>query len=148
LLLRRTGHHLRNFRRQKLTEYMSDRMTGIHRRASVRYWRMRHAMGLSVDQRHLQDLDTIVHPASFVYRPGAYAGEVVFFQSTDWPHGQYWDFHASWDGLIGGGTRVFKISGGHESMFYEENVDLLASELQGCLSEAIESHARAVEQVA
>ncbi len=148
LLLRRTGHHLRNFRRQKLTEYMSDRMTGIQRRASVRYWRMRHAMGLSVDQRHLQDLDTIVHPASFVYRPGAYAGEVVFFQSTDWPHGQYWDFHASWDGLIAGGARVFKISGGHESMFYEENVDLLASELQGCLSEAIESHARAVEQVA
>ena len=143
MLLQRTGHHLRNFRRQKLTDYVTDRVAGIQRRASVRYWRMRHSLGWSVDDKHLQDLDTIVHPASFVYRPKAYAGEVVFFQSTDWPHGQYWDFYASWDGLIAGGVRVFKIAGGHESMFYEENVDLLASELDGCLAEAI-----AVEQVA
>jgi surfactin family lipopeptide synthetase A len=148
LLLQRTGHHLRNFRRQKLTDYLNERITGIHRRASVRYWRVRRALGLSVDHKHLQDLDTIVHPASFVYRPNGYPGEVVFFQSTDWPHGQYWDFYASWDGLIGGGVRVFKISGGHESMFYEENVDLLASELEGCLSEAIHDQAREHEQVA
>jgi surfactin family lipopeptide synthetase A len=148
LLVQRTGHHLRNFRRQTLTDYLNERMTGIHRRASVRYWRIRHSLGLSVDRKHLQDLDTIVHPASFVYRPDTYAGEVVFFQSTDWPHGQYWDFYASWDGLIGGGVRVFKISGGHESMFHEENVDLLASELESCLSEAVKGHASAVEQVA
>ncbi len=148
LLLQRTGHHLRNFRRQKLADYVNDRMTGIQRRASVRYWRVRHALGLTVDNKHLQDLDTIVHPASFVYRPEAYAGEVVFFQSTDWPHGQYWNFYASWDGLIGRGVRVFKISGGHESMFYEENVDLLARELESCLSEAIRGHAPAVGQVA
>ena len=148
LLLRRTGHHLRNFRRQRLIDYVNDRLTGIQRRASVRYWRMRNALGLSVDEKHLQDLDTIVHPASFVYRPENYAGEVVFFQSTDWPHGEYWNFYASWDGMIGGGVRVFKISGGHESMFYEENVDLLASELESCLSEAINDSARVCEQVA
>ncbi|MGH9499156.1 MAG: non-ribosomal peptide synthetase [Terriglobales bacterium] len=148
LLLRRTGHHFRNFRRQKLTEYLHERITGIHRRASVRYWRMRHGLGLSVDYKHLQDLDTIVHPASFVYRPEAYPGEVVFFQSTDWPHGQYWDFYASWDGLIGGGVQVFKISGGHESMFHEENVDLLARKLEACLSQAVKGQAPAVEQVA
>ncbi len=147
LLLRRTGHHLRNFRRQKLTEYVNERMAGIHRRASVRYWRMRHSLSWSVDHKHLQDLDTIVHPASFVYRPEAYPGQVVFFQSTDWPHGQYWDFYASWNGLVGGGVRVFKISGGHESMFHEENVDLLASELDGCLSEAIDGRSL-VEEVA
>jgi amino acid adenylation domain-containing protein len=148
LLLRRTGHHLRNFRRQKLTEYVNERVAGIHRRASVRYWRMRHSLGWSVDHKHLQDLDTIVHPASFVYRPEGYTGEVVFFQSTDWPHGRYWDFYASWNGLIEGGVQVFKISGGHESMFYEDNVDLLASELDGCLSEAIKGRSRPVEQVA
>jgi hypothetical protein len=127
---------------------VNERVAGIHRRASVRYWRMRHSLGWSVDHKHLQDLDTIVHPASFVYRPEAYTGEVVFFQSTDWPRGRYWDFYASWNGLIEGGVQVFKISGGHESMFYEENVDLLASELDGCLSEAINGRSRGVEQVA
>jgi len=148
LLWRRTGHHLRNFRRQRLTEYLGERLTGIHRRASVRYWRLRHSLGMSVDQEHLQDLDTIVHPASFIYRPDPYIGKVVFFQSTDWPNGQYWNFSASWNGLIGGGVRVFKISGGHESMFYEENVDLLAKELENCLAEARKESAAVPEQVA
>ena len=76
-----------------------------------------------------------MHPASFVYRPKALSRRVVFFQSTDWPVGRYWDFHASWNGLIGGGLELHKIRGGHESMFYEQNVDLLARKLQTCLRE-------------
>src|SRR5262249_21295287 len=74
--------------------------------------------------------------ASFVYRPKAFPGRVVFFQSTDWPKGRYWDFHASWDGMISGGLELHKIRGGHESMFYQSNVATLADKLQDCLAEA------------
>ena len=100
----------------------------------MRYWRIHNTLGLKVDERGLQNLDSIVHPASFLYRPGPYPGAVVFFQSTDWPAGRYWNFHASWDDLVAGGMQVFRIRGGHESMFHEENVDLLSSKLKACLS--------------
>jgi len=137
LLLRRIGYQLASLRRQKLPGFLRERLIGIHRRLSVRYWRIHYALGLPVDEEQLRDLDTIVHPASFVYRPGPYPDAAVFFQSTDWPVGRYWDFHSSWNGLIQGGLKVFKIPGGHESMFYEENVDLVAGKLQDCLSEAM-----------
>lgn len=137
ILLRRIGYQLANLRRQKLPNFVRERLIGIHRRLSVRYWRIHHALGLPVDEEQLRDLDTIVHPASFVYRPAPYPKSAVFFQSTDWPEGRYWDFHASWNGLIGEGLQVIKIPGGHESMFHEENVDLLAGKLQDCLSAAM-----------
>lgn len=136
-LLKKAGYHWAQFRRQALPDYVRERLTGIRRRASVRYWRIHHALGLRVEEKLLEDLDTIVHPASFVYRPGPYQGAIAFFQSTDWPKGRYWDFYASWNGLTNGNMKVFKISGGHESMFYEQNVDPLASNLQNCLAAAM-----------
>src|SRR6202035_2584114 len=45
-------------------------------------------------------------------------------------------FFASWDGLIAGGMEVHKISGGHQSIFYEANVDALSEVLRDCLSKA------------
>jgi thioesterase domain-containing protein len=108
---------------------------------------MYHALRLRVDVQRLEDMESIVHPASFVYRPQPYPGRVVFFQSTDWPVGQYWDFHASWNGLISGGLELHKIRGGHESMFYEQNVDLLASKLQRCLSESMRDRLQTAERV-
>ena len=116
-------------------DFMNDRFIGIRRRLSVRFWRTWHAFRRRVKIERLEDLEHIVHPASFVYRPKPYSGRVVFFQSTDWPIGRYWDFHASWNGLIGGGLELHKIPGGHESMFYEQNVDSLASKLQTCLKD-------------
>jgi len=119
---------------------------GIRRHLSVRYWRIHNAFHLRVNEKGLEDLDTIVHPASFDYRPGPHPGgvKVVFFQSTDWPEGRYWQFHASWDRVIGNGMEVLRIPGGHESMFYEENVDELASKLKISLSEAMRLQADAV----
>jgi thioesterase domain-containing protein len=146
LLWKRAQTQFANLKRQKWSEFAEERLVGIRRHLSVRYWRIHNAFHLRVNEKGLQDLDTIVHPASFVYRPGPHTGgaKVVFFQSTDWPDGRYWQFHASWDGLIPKGMEVFRIPGGHESMFYEENVDLLASKLKGCLSEAMCLRADAV----
>jgi amino acid adenylation domain-containing protein len=136
LFRKRVEFQFSNLRREGLSglaDFVADRITGIRRRLSVRYWRAVHAWHRRVNIERLEDLEHIVHPASFVYRPKLYPGRVVFFQSTDWPAGRYWDFHASWNGLIAGGLELHKIRGGHESMFYEQNVDLLARKLQTCL---------------
>jgi amino acid adenylation domain-containing protein len=136
LLRKRVEFQFSNLRREGLpglADFLNDRIVGIRRRLSVRYWRACHAWHRRVSIQRLEDLEHIVHPASFVYRPKPYSGRVVFFQSTDWPVGRYWDFHASWNGLIAGGLELHKIRGGHESMFYEQNVDLLARKLQACL---------------
>jgi amino acid adenylation domain-containing protein len=138
LLRKRVEFQFSNLRREGLpglADFVNDRIIGIRRRLSVRYWRACHAWHRRVNIDRLEDLEHIVHPASFVYRPKPYSGRVVFFQSTDWPVGRYWDFHASWNGLIGGGLELHKIRGGHESMFYEQNVDLLAQKLQSCLKD-------------
>ena len=139
LMLKRAAYQLSNLRHQKLSGFLGERLAGVRRHMSVRYWRIHNALRLRAGDRALEDLDSIVHPASFVYRPQPYAGSVVFFQSTDWPKGRYWDFHASWNGMIGGGMQVFRIRGGHESMFHEGNVDLLSSQLKICLSQAMQN---------
>jgi len=139
LLRRRVGFQFSNLRRSGLpglADFLTDRVIGVRRRLSVRYWRALHAFHRRVSIERLEDLEHIVHPASFVYRPKPYPGRVVFFQSTDWPKGRYWDFHASWNGMIGGDLELHKIRGGHESMFHEENVDLLADKLRVCLKDA------------
>jgi surfactin family lipopeptide synthetase A len=150
LLQKRIQFQLSTLRRNGLPSlpgFVRERLIGIQRRLTVRYWRMYHALRLRVDVQRLEDMESIVHPASFVYRPQPYPGRVVFFQSTDWPVGQYWDFHASWNGLISGGLELHKIRGGHESMFYEQNVDLLASKLQRCLSESMRDRLQTAERV-
>ncbi|HXM22671.1 MAG TPA: amino acid adenylation domain-containing protein [Terriglobales bacterium] len=149
LLWKRIAFQFSNLRSAGLTglpDFIRDRLTGIRRRLSVRYWRACHALHVRVKVDHLEDLENIVHPASFVYRPKPYPGPVVFFQSTDWPVGRYWDFHASWNGLICGGLELHKIRGGHESMFYEENVDLLAAKLKSCLAVVHEKRIRTIER--
>ena len=64
---------------------------------SVLRWRLHHAMGLKVSQEQLRELDTIVHPSSYLLIPGRslIPSQAVFFQSTDWPAGRYWNFYES-----------------------------------------------------
>jgi thioesterase domain-containing protein len=135
LLLKKLRYHFANMqhaRAKGLPDFVRDRMTGIGRRLSFMRWWTYYKLGLPVGYSHLEDLDTIVHPASYVYQPQAYPGNVVFFQSTDWPKGRYWEFHAGWNQMVGG-MEIYRIRGGHESMFYEQNVDLLAKSLRLCL---------------
>jgi len=132
LMWKKACYHLTNLHQSRLRQmpgFVRDRMTGIGRRLSVMRWRVNHALGLPVGDRHLDDLDTIIHPASYDYQPQAFRGRVVFFQSTGWPKGHYWEFHAGWKHLVGA-MDIYRIRGGHESMFYEDNVGLLAESLQ------------------
>jgi hypothetical protein len=104
-------------------------------------------MGLRVNVQRLEDLENIIHPASFVYRPKTYPGRAVFFQSSDWPAGPYWDFYASWNGVLAGGMQVHRIHDGHERIFYERNVDVVAGKLQHSLTVALRNSSAAVEHV-
>jgi len=133
------------FHKNKLTEvkllhlpgYTARRIANIGLRFSVARWRIYHKLDWKVSERHLEaDLDSIVHPSSYFYRPKPYPAHAVFVQSTDWPACRYFDFFASWDGLIAGGMEVHKISGGHQSIFYEAHVDALSEVLRDCLSTA------------
>jgi amino acid adenylation domain-containing protein len=132
--------HLRKLRRGGLLGlpgFIAGRTVGIGLRLSVGRWRLYHKMGWRVSEKHLHaDLDTIVHPASYLYRPEPYPGHIVFIQSTDWPACKYFDFYESWEGMVCGGMEVHKIAGGHQAMFYDENIDALASKLQVCLAAA------------
>jgi surfactin family lipopeptide synthetase A len=140
LLFNKTRFHTRKLWQgglPGLPPYVAGRLERIRLRLSVFHWRIHHKLGLKVNKQHLhENLDTIVHPTSYLYRPQPYPGRAIFFQSTDWPAGRYWDFYASWNGLIGRELEVHKIPGGHESMFYPENVAIVADRLQICLSEA------------
>ena len=123
-----------------LPGFIAGRIIGIGLRLSVGRWRLYHKLGWKVSEKDLQaDLDTIVHPASYLYRPEPYPGRIVFIQSTDWPPCRYFDFYESWNGMVAGGMEVYKIAGGHQSMFYEENIDTLAGKLQACLATATAS---------
>jgi len=143
LLWKKACYHLTNLHHSKLKQmpgFVRDRMIGIGRRLSVMRWRINYVLGLPVGDTHLEDQDTIIHPASYVYQPQPYDGKVVFFQSTDWPKGHYWEFHAGWNGLVAT-MDIYRIPGGHESMFHEENVDLLAKNLRRCLGYAEDTQA-------
>ena len=143
MLWKKARYHFSNLHHTSLSSlpgFVRARFKGVTRRLSVLRWRTYYAFGLPVDHNHLEDLDTIIHPASYVYQPKAYPGDVVFFQSTDWPKGQYWEFHAGWNHLVGE-MKIYRIRGGHESMFHEENVDLLAESLQSCLETSNGAHA-------
>ena len=131
-------NRLRQCRWAELPKFFWNRMEGINLRLSVLRWRLHHALGLKVSEEHLRELDTIVHPSSYLYRPKPYPQQVVFFQSTEWPEGHYWNFYESWDGLIGGGMAIHKIAGGHQSMFHENNVDALATLLRGYTNRVVE----------
>lgn len=138
LMWKKACYHLTNLHQSRLRQmpgFVRDRMAGIGRRLSVMRWRVNYALGLPVGDNHLQDLDTIIHPASYDYQPQPYRGRVVFFQSTDWPKGDYWEFHAGWKHLVGG-MDIYRIRGGHESMFYEDNVDRLAESLELSLKQS------------
>jgi surfactin family lipopeptide synthetase A len=149
LAQRKLEYQLRNLRRGGLSGvpgFIHGRLAGARLRARVRYWRIYCGLHLRVSEKRLQDLETIIHPTSFAYRPQSYPGRIVFFQSTDWPGGRYWDFYASWNDMCHT-LEVHKIPQGHETMFHEANVDLVANLLQNCLSKAGTNGLEKVEQI-
>ncbi len=104
-----------------LPALVRERLVRIGQRLNVLRWRVYHHLALRVNEQNLRNLDTIIHPSSYDYRPKPLTGNVLFFQSNEWPKGDYWNFFASWKDMIRK-MQVFRVQGGHESMFSEENV--------------------------
>jgi surfactin family lipopeptide synthetase A len=138
ILLQKAKYHIGNFRRLnrgQLGDFVRDRWAGVVRRANFSRWMVQYLLRREKKEQ-LEDLDAILQPTCRFYRPRPFPGQVVFFQSMDWPAGPYWDFSASWIDLVAGGLELHRIPGGHESMFQEPTVDLLASTFRRCLSQA------------
>ncbi len=152
LLSKKLRFHWNKLRRAGaagLPGFFVGRLTGVFLRLSVARWRTYHKFGWRVSEKHLKDdLDKIVHPASYHYRPEKYPGHIVFVQSTDWPPCRFFNFFASWDDMVEDGMEVHRIPGGHLAMFYEENVDELATKLQICLTQARDASDRKRKPVA
>jgi amino acid adenylation domain-containing protein len=138
IVIQRVLFHLRklaHLRHGGLGSYIQDRLNGVHRRWHGVRWQLAYNRGWNKGE-NLQDLDHIVHPAAAAYRPRPYAGNICFFQSTDWPSGQYWKWHLGWIPVAVGGLDVQTIEGEHESIFHEANVERLVTRLKRCLQES------------
>jgi|HubBroStandDraft_6_1064221.scaffolds.fasta_scaffold00142_32 surfactin family lipopeptide synthetase A len=114
-----------------LPGFVYRRSTAIARRLKLLRWRIQQSIGLDLNRnRLLNDPDIIEDPGSYFGTPRRYAGDVVFFLSDDSEPP-----NDAWRDLVSGGWEVHRVTGGHMSMFQEENVGSLAERLQACLSD-------------
>jgi thioesterase domain-containing protein len=104
-----------------LPSLFQERVKRLGQRLNILRWRVYHQLALRVDEQHLRNLDVVIHPASYDYRPKSLNGKVLFFQSSEWPSGNYWNFYESWKDMIAD-LKIIRVKGGHETMFAEENV--------------------------
>ena len=111
--------------------FVHRRCKGIARRLKLFRWSVQQSLGLKLNiNKLLNDPDVIEQPRSYFSKPRLYPGRVLFFQSDDFQSPD-----TAWYSLISGGWKVHRVSGGHLSMFHEENVGSLADKLRACLSE-------------
>jgi thioesterase domain-containing protein len=78
-------------------------------------------------------LERILHMASASYHPPSYPGRVALFQALERPPGPHWDLQFGWRQFVTGHLAVYDIPGGHEGMFQEPYVQVLARRMQECL---------------
>jgi len=136
---RRLAFHARklaNLKRKDIGRYVRDRLDGVQRRIDALRWQFAYRSWRHKSHAGIEELDYIVHPAANSYHPRPYPGAVCFFQSTDWPAGQYWDFQRGWRDLVGGKFNVYRIPGGHKTTFQEDKVETLGAGLRQCLERA------------
>lgn len=131
------GFHLNKFLSASpagFCQIVRERLKRAGQRLNVLRWRIYHHFAWRVQERHLRNLDIIIHPSSYSYHPKPLSCNALFFQSSDWPKGSYWDFYASWKDMIRD-LRVYRVRGGHESMFAEKNVAPIIEGLRQGLEE-------------
>jgi len=111
--------------------FVHRRCKAIARRLKLLRWSVQQSLGLKLNvNKLLNDPDVVEQPRSYFSKPRPYSGRVLFFQSDDCQSPD-----PAWYNLISGGWKIHSVSGGHLSMFYEENVGSLADELRASLSE-------------
>ena len=114
--------------------YLRERVLELKRTCSQRKWQTYYNRGWRIPERRLGDLDSLIHPAATHYRPQPYGGRVIFFNSSEWPEGAYWDFQAGWQEFVSE-LQGYRVRGAHESMFNESNVPDMAEKLIGCINQ-------------
>ncbi len=133
----RIKYHLANLLQLDLREssaYIADRFEEARRKLERTMWRLSGDQG---QNGKLRNTDSVVHPAFHRYEPTAYPGNMVLFQSSDWPSGEYFNFELGWKDLVRDGIVFQRIPGDHPSMFKEPNVNLLAAKLTDHLFHAV-----------
>ncbi|HEY1658674.1 MAG TPA: amino acid adenylation domain-containing protein [Candidatus Sulfotelmatobacter sp.] len=133
----RVRYHLSNLLKLDAGEtstYLMDRLDEARRKIERVAWRL--VSDHSGDDK-LHNTDSIVHPAFSRYEPQPYSGNIVLFQSSEWPKGPYFDFELGWKDLVSGGIESYAIPGDHPSMFLEPNVNLVAEKISSHLEETV-----------
>jgi thioesterase domain-containing protein len=133
-------HKLAKVKRAELREYMEERFADLQRRRDLRLWKNIYRSGSRLPEDELGEMDSLVHPAALQYEPQPYQGRVMFFQSSDWPKGEYWTFHRGWTDLVDGCAEVHTIDAGHKAMLHEPTVDAISTPLLSCLGEASDAN--------
>jgi amino acid adenylation domain-containing protein len=126
----RLRYHLSNLRWLRAAEtpqYILDRLR------TLRYKVGKHCLRLST-HGGMAGVEQILHVASAGYQPPPYQGRVALFQAMERPPGPHWDLRFGWRELVTGHLAAFDIPGGHEGMFQEPHVQLLACRMRECLS--------------
>jgi amino acid adenylation domain-containing protein len=135
--VQRLGYHLAKLRRSKASEapqYVRDRLSVIRYKAGKIHVKARHALGFGAAKEPIASLESVLHVASAGYLPPPYPGRVVIFQAAERPRGPHWDLRFRWRDLIQGHLEVYDIPGGHEGMFHQPHVQVMAGRIRECLS--------------
>ena len=87
------------------------------------------------------NIDVALFQACNHYVPQPYSGAVAVFQPVERPTGRHWDMRQVWRKLIRGPFESYDIAGGHDGMFQEPYVKVLASTMKNSLEHAQLEHA-------
>jgi len=131
--------HLANLQQLEMKQvpaYFLTHLRWFVDRVRTGIWKTAYGLKLHMGNGRLSDPDQIREVAGRAYRPGPYAGRVVLFQTSKRPVGPQWDLTSGWRELVAGPLEVHEIPGDHESVFFGQELEYLASQLTACLLEA------------
>jgi surfactin family lipopeptide synthetase A len=74
--------------------------------------------------------------AAKAYALRVYPGRIVLFRSTERPLTHFHDHHAGWKAVAAGGLELHEISGDHDDVLLEPQVQVVAEQLKACLDGA------------
>jgi thioesterase domain-containing protein len=139
--------HSRNYMVEYLDRHLGDllRLSGFGRLRYLARWLANGVIcfGRSVGMRHRSSLAqatrrvAIAHKRAVnTYQPRPYSGNMVQLMCSDASHRTYEDRRLAWSSLTTSGLQVRLIPGNHLTMVEEPHAQVLARELQDCLSRA------------
>jgi amino acid adenylation domain-containing protein len=119
---------LRNSPPSRWRQILQQRIGGLRAMQEQFIWTRNYRLS----ERNVKFVDELYQAlivAHLNYRPTAYAGSVLYLQSSHRPQSVLWNSAASWQSLVRG-LEVFESPGDHTSIFQEPNVKVTAQRLQ------------------